>query len=338
MTLKDYDRQVMLERKGKYSDSDGESEIEKNRIPSYSDEQKCLKRLIKDVIADDSSDEDEDFFRKKEDTCKGKGNTEESFSNEEDEYISNIQRKSSSAIKQTINKRDAPDKEEFLQKYLLSDKWREVDDTGISYLSNEDLSEEEEQLEKEEKFERKYNFRHEEPNSIAITSFPREVEDSMRENKFKRKEKRIKTKEKRAAEKEKKKQELKQLSKLKKKDIEEKILRLTKTAGFKDDQKTFHGDDLESDFDEEKYDAKMKNLFDDQFYKVDDNEKPIFEMSENSENEDWNNYVVKTENRKKDISKNIEKSKKSKKKASKVRFRDIIEKSKPLFDPGRFSF
>ncbi|CAD5117170.1 DgyrCDS5972 [Dimorphilus gyrociliatus] len=334
VTLKDYDRKVMLERKGKYSDSESDGEDEQKK-PTYDDEQRHLKNSIKDAIVDESSEDDEDFFKRKEKAFEDGKENESSDS--EDEGFSSSKRQSSIIIGNAPVKSDVENKEEFLKQYLLSGKWREVDEIEVSHFPDEDFSEEEEQLEKEEKFERKYNFRHEEPNATTITSFPREVEDSLREKSTKRKEKRLTVKERRLAEKEKKKQELKQLSKLKKKDIEEKILKLSHTAGFEKDSKTFDEKDIESDFDEEKYDKKMKELFDDQFYKVDDDEKPVFDDSDKcSEDEDWNKYVVETANRKADVEQ--EKTKKSRKKKKKLKFRDVIEKTKPLFDPNDKTF
>jgi len=74
-----------------------------------------------------------------------------------------------------------------------------------------------------------------------------------------RKKKRLEVKDRKEREKEKKKEEIKQLKALKRKEIMEKLDKLKKIAGTQDLE--LNEDDLEEDFDPEKYDRRMKEIF-----------------------------------------------------------------------------
>ena len=131
-------------------------------------------------------------------------------------------------------------------------------DTPLDYV---DFSEEEEIVEKQEEFERKYNFRFEDPDPEFIKSYPRTVADSMRRKDTKRKEKRDEYKKRKELEKLKKKEEIKRLKSLKRKEIQDKIEKLKKVTGMQDIKLTV--EDLEKDFDPDEYEKTIeviKNL------------------------------------------------------------------------------
>lgn len=119
-----------------------------------------------------------------------------------------------------------------------------------------DLSEEEKIVENQEQFERKFNFRFEEPDPEFIKSYPRTVADSMRRKDTKRKEKREEYKQRKDLEKQKKKEEIKRLKSLKRKEIVDKLEKLKKITGNFDLK--LGVDDLEKDFDPEEYERKME--------------------------------------------------------------------------------
>lgn len=126
-------------------------------------------------------------------------------------------------------------------------------DQPLDYV---DLSEEEKIVENQEEFERKYNFRFEDPDPEFIKSYPRTIADSMRRDKSKRKEQREEYKKRKELEKLKKKEEIKRLKSLKRKEIQEKIDKLKKISGLDDIKLTV--EDLEKDFDPDEYDKKMQ--------------------------------------------------------------------------------
>ena len=81
----------------------------------------------------------------------------------------------------------------------------------------------------------------------------------MRQEPSSRKKKRQETKERKEKEKEKRREEIKQLKSLKRKEIVEKLSKLKKIAGAED--LGLNEEDLEEDFDPEKYDKRMSEIF-----------------------------------------------------------------------------
>lgn len=127
------------------------------------------------------------------------------------------------------------------------------------------------------------------------------MESSLRRKEDKRKKKREELTERKKKELEKRSLEIKQLKKLKKKEIIDRIKKLQEITGNKrvgfevcfvknillnylDNMLTiiFQENELEEDFNPTEYDRKMHELFDEEFYdKMDDDEKPVFDDEEN---------------------------------------------------------
>lgn len=65
------------------------------------------------------------------------------------------------------------DDQTFLRDYILNKKYLDNDNRPYDEVTGDDIKEEEEQLEREELFERKYNFRFEEPDQefVSFTLF-----------------------------------------------------------------------------------------------------------------------------------------------------------------------
>ncbi len=133
---------------------------------------------------------------------------------------------------------------------------KETNKSGAQGVDYVEFSEEEEIIEKQEEFERKYNFRYEEPDPEFIKSYPRTVADSMRRKDTKRKEKREEYKQRKEAEKQKKKEEIKRLKNLKRKEIQDKIEKLKRITGNFDLK--LNVEDLDKDFDPDEYENKMQ--------------------------------------------------------------------------------
>lgn len=129
--------------------------------------------------------------------------------------------------------------EKFLRDYVLDDKYLDkeyssagLDDTRVVHDSDENLSEDEKNIERQEEFEHKYNFRFEEPDQEFIKRYPRTMENSIRRKDTRRLEKRAEVKQRKEEEKLRQREELKQLKALKRKEIEEKIEKLKEITGI----------------------------------------------------------------------------------------------------------
>jgi len=155
------------------------------------------------------------------------------------------------------SKKDESGKKETIQNEIESEaSLKKKENADLDYV---DFSEEESIIEKQEEFERKYNFRFEEPDPEFVKSYPRTLSDSLRRKDTKRKEKREEYKTRKEAEKQRKKEEIKRLKSLKKKEIEIKLEKIKKITGNEDLKLTV--DDLEKDFDPDDYEKKNANYF-----------------------------------------------------------------------------
>ena len=167
----------------------------------------------------------------------------------------------------------------------------------LYFQDEENLSDDGETLEKQAEFEHKFNFRFEDPDKDFIKRYPRTIEDSMRRKDQSRKEKRDEIKDRKIREKEKKREELMQLKALKRKEIIDKIDQLRKITG--NDTLAFKDEDLEEDFDPDKYDERMTEIFD-QFenapFQAEDEERPVFsDLESDLEPENWDDYGAENE-------------------------------------------
>lgn len=193
----------------------------------------------------------------------------------------------------------------------------------VESLDAVDLSDEEKIVENQEEFERKYNFRFEEPDPEFIKSYPRTVADSMRRDKSKRKEKRDEYKKRKEEEKQRKKEELKRLKNLKRKEIMDKLDKIKKITG--NEHISLNIEDLERDFDADEYERKMQEIFNDDYYqkpveeeRVDEDGKPIFsddelinEIDYDDDDCNWDEWPVTRGDDKKEKKKKKKKSKES---------------------------
>merc|ERR1711872_832914 len=124
---------------------------------------------------------------------------------------------------------------------ILNKRYRDDDEEDyipsydeVVHDSDDDLSEDEKNVKKQEEFEHKFNFRFEEPDEEFIKRYPRTIKDSLRKDGDKRVKKRKEVEERKKREKEIKKEELKMLKNMKKKEIMKKLETLKKITGNAD--------------------------------------------------------------------------------------------------------
>ncbi|KAG6530038.1 protein KRI1 homolog [Zingiber officinale] len=160
------------------------------------------------------------------------------------------------------------DNEKFLKKYMGNKMWIPEKDKkpSIDHISDED-----DELDKQDKYEAEYNFRFEEGGADRVLGHSRVVEGSVRKKTNSRKLQR-KSKEERMAQAEfERKEELKHLKNLKKKEIHEKLEKIRAVAGIGDGGPVeLDEDDLEEEFDPVEYDKKMNEMFGDDYYDAED--------------------------------------------------------------------
>nr|XP_033781398.1 protein KRI1 homolog [Geotrypetes seraphini] len=310
MFLKDYERNVILEREGKYEDEDETEDDEKAQerqqraaSPTYIEEQKHIKEGFRRFVED--SDESGEEGTSGMPLLTKRRKTREEEDKEDEDYIAwlkgqkEVQKeeklKELTYLKEYWSNPQLEEEERFLRDYILNQGYRdeeeEEDEDGERIPSYDEIvevedseDEGEEFLKKQEDFERKYNFRFEEPGSELIKTFPRTISQSVRRKDERRKRKREEIRERKIREKDKKQEELKQLKNLKARAIVERLQKLTGGSG---EMLTFGEQDLNEDFDPIKHDELMQKVFGDEYYGTGEEEKPQFEDEEEFEG-DWN--------------------------------------------------
>jgi protein KRI1 len=374
--INDYERELILKKNGELSESDEEKEDPRARSPTYVEEQQKIKENLKKVLNGVTEDDDEEEWggmlkvrqKTEEEKMREEAEYKEWLSGQKEDIEDKDFKNELKPLKDYWNNPSLDKDEKFLRDYILQKRFLNKEDEDyiptyeeIIHDSDQDLSEDEDAIEKQEEFEHKYNFRFEEPDQEFIKRYPRTMEQSLRKTDDKRKVKRAETKERKQKEKQQKMQELKKLQELKRKEIEEKIQKLKEITGNTDIQ--FKDDDLESDFDPEAHDKRMQSLFNDEFYEgAEEDQKPEFpELDEYLEIENWDrwdgNEQAGEEARedeehaphcededfnmdcdydpKADVKKEmIENSKGRKKRKRKSLFAKTVSEPKPVFDPN----
>ncbi|XP_030572547.1 protein KRI1 homolog [Drosophila novamexicana] len=308
VTLKDYERKVILEHNGKFESSDDEQQqtdehLERARSPTAVEEERRLKAEFRSVMNQEDDGEDEEFggiFKKRTKTQAQTDAEEADFAKwlagkQADAEIEASAQQQLAPLKQYWSSNKLTQGESFLRDYILNKGYANTNASEIPTYDeivgdNAPLSDDEQELEKQAEFEQKYNFRFEEPDADFIKRYPRTIEQSIRRTDDTRKEKRKEIKERKEQEKLQKMKELDLIKDMKRKEIEEKIRKLKAVTG--NDELGFKDDELEEDFDPEAHDRRMQELFNDEYYGVDEGEEKPECPSDIEELaiEDWDNY------------------------------------------------
>uniref|UniRef100_A0A4W5Q3P6 Protein KRI1 homolog n=1 Tax=Hucho hucho TaxID=62062 RepID=A0A4W5Q3P6_9TELE len=290
MYLKDYERKVILERGGAAS-------------PSYIQEQRELKESFRKFIQDSDEEGSEEEFQ----LLKRRTKTQEEKDEEEEDYVDWLKGQAELGGPEEVqdmkylrdywNDPELDEKECFLRDFVLNKGYMEKDDVdripSYDEVVNDDVEDSEEDgesfLERQEDFERHYNFRFEEPDAQKIKTYPRTIATSVRSKDERRKLKREEVKDRKKKEKEQKHEQLKQLKNLKRNEIMQKLRQLQELTG--NEQLAFSQVDLEGDFDPQQHDQLMQKFFGDDYYGEEEGEKPQFEVEELEEHWNWDTWT-----------------------------------------------
>ncbi|KAI3744366.1 hypothetical protein L1987_57445 [Smallanthus sonchifolius] len=219
MFLKDANAKHLMENGPEFDDED-EEQNDKYRKKSYFEEQEAVRNEFLDAVADED-DDDGELLKVKNDNNGDEDEDDREYEKKLDEYFKEDDKLDES--------------EKILKDYFRKKMWLEKDNGNgkVLYDDEIDVSEDEEELEKQEDYERGFNFRYEENAGDRVMGHSRKVDGS--------------------------------------KEINEKLRKIRETAGIGENGGFLLEDhDLEEEFDPEEYDKKMKKAFDDSFYEADD--------------------------------------------------------------------
>eukprot|EP00249_Psilotum_nudum_P021202 c28017_g1_i1 orf=39-2042(+) len=249
---------------------------------SYAQEQQALKNAFLESVANvgnDEGDEEEDGFVKitknnKEWLGREKGDEGEVITEGEQRSMDSDVRQ---RLEEYFGRDDNLDEEEkFLKTYLRNQSWIDRDHDRIPSYDDivGNVSEEEEELDRQDRFEAEYNFRFQEGACSQVMGHSRLVDGSVRRKNEMRKKKRQKKAERLSQEALERREELKRLKNIKKNEILKKLEKIRSVAGMESSSRSSPAgtlaalgeDDLEDDFDPEEYDEKMREVFGDAYY------------------------------------------------------------------------
>ncbi|EFO86284.1 hypothetical protein CRE_01939 [Caenorhabditis remanei] len=284
MTIKDYERKLVLEKGGQIDESDEEAEYKKTQQKGYYEEQEEIRKSLAAAIHLGDDEDDEDILKERKKTSKELEDEDNDFYEWMKSEDGKADKKKAKELKHLKkfwkDDQKLDESEKFLRDYLLNKDYEPGEnEENPTYDEIVALEEDEKELDKNRQYEQKYNFRFEDPDQEFIKQYPRTVAESMRTDDSSRKEKRHEREERKKKEKEEKKRELAELKKMKRSEIEQKLGKLRKAAGV-DIPLTL--DELNADFDPKEFDKKMKSIFNDEYYGVEENiqededEKPVF--------------------------------------------------------------
>ncbi|UMM16571.1 hypothetical protein L5515_013527 [Caenorhabditis briggsae] len=299
MTIRDYNRKVMLEKGGHYTEED-DKRYKDEQPQAYWQEQEKLKKNLADAFNFEEDDEEE-IFTERQKTKKELDDEDADFYEWMKSEDGKADKKKAKELKHLKkfwkdDEQKLDDSEKFLRDYILNKDYEPGEkEENPTYEDIVALEQDEKDLDKNRQYEHKYNFRFEDPDQEFIKQYPRTVAESMRTEDSSRKDKRHEREERKKKEKEEKKRELAELKKMKRSEIEQKLVKLQKAAGV---NIPLTLDELNADFDPKEFDKKMSSIFNDEYYGVeenvqeDDDEKPVFSDMDDSDYEDYDNLDV----------------------------------------------
>jgi protein KRI1 len=247
--LKDYHRKALLDG----FENDNELQSIDGEKPYAFQQKEDRENLIKEMHNAISSDEEND--------------------NDDDDFLIRKEKKTEISDK-SIPIVTLPDPEEngekFLEAFMENHAWLPNKGEEVT-MQDEDDPEFDAAA---EKFENAYNFRFEDPKSTEIISYARSQATIRREKMNSRKRDRLKKQEEKTKEKEEIKDELKKKKQKKVNLVVDRIKEIKEAVGDEVSEEKilqiFGNSLMKEDFDDEEWDLKMSQFFDDEYYGKDD--------------------------------------------------------------------
>lgn len=368
MFLKDYERETLLAKGSLVVESDEEGDAPGQ---TYNEEQRQLKEDLKRAL--DEGPEEDEFLTIRDKTAEDQNKEDNDYrcwlKGEKGKVKDKNILSDCAKLREEWTDPDLDNSEKFLRDFILNKGWMDKDAQNKDVVPSYDEvigEDNEEDLEEHERFERKFNFRYEEPNADLIRNYPRTIANSVRKTDEKRKEQRKKKEERKLKEKAEKKQEIERMKKLKLEEIEDKIKKLSDNAGCNLDKLV---PVLDNDFNPAEHDQMMSSLFNEEYYSEELHTKPVFSDSEDDmiNDEEWYSKIKPSEPVKEDVpavgvksssymkeqaqqgegdeeanviypDEEASSKKKSWKRKRSKKFKEAVEKAKPLFNPDEQTF
>jgi protein KRI1 len=277
-------------------DDDDSDDAEDDQPKGYNAELDALKSAFL-AAAEGDDDQDDDFLQYRDGTKMERKKTK---------AVSKV--RDDPAIRRMMEEAEVTDST-FLKDFMSKKIWRATDSAALpaykelevqDELEHPDISEDEDELDKVDRFEANFNFRFQgnsnifllsvmhvfkciifdilttDENAAKIVTHSRDQTTSLRKVDDSRKKERERKKENQLASKKKKEEEIKRLKNLKKHDIVKKLQTIQSITG--NTTVGFGEVDLEADFDPAEWDKRMSEVFNDEYYNDDeaDTSKPTF--------------------------------------------------------------
>lgn len=282
--LKDWHRKKLLDGSYLNEEDDNENPNNNENGLTFVEEQQRLKEEFKEGIKKElvENDEDDDFLTIRKDTGDVEDSTYKTF------LLNSMSYEDGLATTKPSDK-----KEKFLMDYILNRGWIDRD-MGMSNrstfyddnivddekelqhktLDKVDFDDEEEAVESQERFERKYNFRFEEDGATDIMTYSRDMPNSLRRKDTRRKEERERKNEAKKLKKQQEEEERRRYANLQRKEYEKRLEKIKRIGGFSDNIEIDEKLVLDGDFDADAYAKQIEAKFGDDYY--------------NQKEKDWN--------------------------------------------------
>lgn len=255
MYLKDVVAKQLIEEGPEFEDEEGEEEGERKK--SYVEEQEEIRREFLEAVAVENGEGD--LFKMKE---KKEEEEEENESGENGEFVRKLDEYFGGDAEVDENTK-------FLKDFFRNRMWEDKEGEGMVVEEEEleRLVEDEEEIERQEEFE----YRFQENAGDRVMGHARKLEGTVRKKVNARKEQRKSKEERMEVARMEREEELKHLKNLKKEEMDEKLRRILKTAGIREDEVVpLSRTELEEEFKPEEYDRMMKKAFGAEYYGEED--------------------------------------------------------------------